>query len=172
MSSKECTKCGESKGLSEYYVRTASKDGLMSFCKECAKSKEDVYRANNKETIRAKNKKYRERNKEKIKAYQLKHAYTDKHKESNRIASKKYAEGNKSKKKAHWAVNNLIRKGGLIRASHCEKCEFSGDIHAHHDDYSKPLEVRWLCGACHREWHKEFGNGLSENDILQAIGFS
>lgn len=27
-------------------------------------------------------------------------------------------------------------------------------INAHHDDYSKPFNVRWLCPQHHREWHK------------------
>lgn len=36
-----------------------------------------------------------------------------------------------------------------------EKC-FCGEkeVHAHHDDYSKPLEVMWLCRIHHKERHK------------------
>jgi hypothetical protein len=33
----------------------------------------------------------------------------------------------------------------------CEKCRKKA--HAHHDDYSKPLEVRWLCIKHHKEEH-------------------
>jgi hypothetical protein len=29
------------------------------------------------------------------------------------------------------------------------------DAHAHHEDYSKPLEVRWLCTQHHNEAHRE-----------------
>jgi hypothetical protein len=34
-------------------------------------------------------------------------------------------------------------------------CEVCGDpqTHAHHDDYSKPLDVRWFCPRHHREEH-------------------
>jgi hypothetical protein len=35
----------------------------------------------------------------------------------------------------------------------CEKCG-AQKAHAHHDDYSKPLVVRWLCPADHVEWHR------------------
>lgn len=44
----------------------------------------------------------------------------------------------------------------------CEKCGMEPRkvdgrriVHAHHDDYSKPLEVRWLCRTCHAMEHRE-----------------
>ncbi len=56
------------------------------------------------------------------------------------------------KKKASEAVNNAVRDGRLSK----KPCEVCGDVkaQAHHDDYSKPLEVRWLCPKHHAEWHK------------------
>lgn len=56
------------------------------------------------------------------------------------------------KNEAHKAVNRAIKNGTLVRQS-CEVCGASDDIHAHHDDYSKPLDVRWLCGKHHRAHH-------------------
>jgi len=53
--------------------------------------------------------------------------------------------------KARTAVNNALRDGRLIRQP-CEACG-AEEGQAHHDDYSKPLEVRWLCGQHHRAAH-------------------
>lgn len=40
------------------------------------------------------------------------------------------------------------------RPKHCERCGGApGGIEAHHDDYAKPLEVRWLCRSCHIRHH-------------------
>ena len=45
-----------------------------------------------------------------------------------------------------------IMEGVLIRQP-CEVCNTEIDVQAHHDDYYKPLEVRWLCRKHHREHH-------------------
>ena len=42
---------------------------------------------------------------------------------------------------------------GLLRPRPCEVCGRRRSIHAHHVDYARPLEVRWLCRWCHLEQH-------------------
>lgn len=71
------------------------------------------------------------------------HAFGSGHTEETRDARKK------CRNETNWA----IRRGQLLR----KECEMCGEpkAEAHHDDYSKPLDVRWLCFAHHREWHRE-----------------
>ena len=46
---------------------------------------------------------------------------------------------------------NAIKRGVLVR----QPCEACGAVksEAHHDDYTKPLDVRWLCRAHHVAHH-------------------
>lgn len=53
---------------------------------------------------------------------------------------------------ARMATFNAIRKGTLTRPSACEQCGKGGRIEAAHHDYTRPLDVRWLCQSCHRSW--------------------
>ena len=46
-----------------------------------------------------------------------------------------------------------VSQGVLIRLP-CEVCSTVIDVQAHHDDYNKPLDVRWLCRKHHREHHR------------------
>ncbi len=46
-----------------------------------------------------------------------------------------------------------VAQGFLIRMP-CEVCQTEKDVQAHHDDYGKPLDVRWLCRRHHREHHE------------------
>jgi hypothetical protein len=53
-----------------------------------------------------------------------------------------------------------IYHGDLTPASNCEKCGVSSGeraLHGHHEDYSQPLDVVWLCSSCHRTEHNRDG---------------
>jgi len=55
-------------------------------------------------------------------------------------------------------TREAIRNGVLVRPSACEGCKSGGKIEAHHEDYGKPLDVRWLCAKCHPEAHCVLGD--------------
>ena len=43
---------------------------------------------------------------------------------------------------------------GILTKECCKVCGTNEDIEAHHEDYTKPLEIIWLCRKHHREHHK------------------
>lgn len=71
--------------------------------------------------------------------------------ETVRRAKLKWLQRNPEKNRAQSAVNYHIERGNILR----EPCEGCGaeKAEAHHDDYSKPLEIRWLCRGCHAGHH-------------------
>lgn len=63
---------------------------------------------------------------------------------------------------------NVYQRRGKLAPKPCERC---GDLFAekHHDDYSKPLEVHWLCRPCHLALHRAVGNpGISREKASGA----
>lgn len=137
---KKCFKCGEVKPLNEFYKHSMMADGHLNKCKCCAKK--DV-RVNRKDNIDY----YREYDRERGSRRTLEDLQRYRDKFPNKYA-------------AHTAVNNAKRAGEIVEQS-CEKCGGTDHIHAHHDDYNKPLEVRWLCAVHHKEWHDLNGEALN-----------
>jgi len=90
---------------------------------------------------------YYQKNKEAI----MERRNTPEYRENRRLYNKRHREKTKSRKKAHKKVENAIKFGTLKRQP-CEECG-NEDSHAHHDDYDKPLDVRWLCAQHHKEVH-------------------
>lgn len=68
------------------------------------------------------------------------------HNEEN--SKKRYPE----KQRARRIVEQAVKWGHLLRKP-CEVCSES-KTQAHHDDYSKALEVRWLCPVHHTAVHR------------------
>lgn len=130
---KRCFKCGEAKAVDEFYRHPMMADGHLGKCKECAKT--DV-KANRRE--RAEH--YSDYEAERFKTARRKAQVLESLRRQDPV-----------KRRARYAVSNAIRDGRLVR-SPCEVCGH-WKSEAHHDDYSKPLEVRWLCFKHHRELH-------------------
>lgn len=57
------------------------------------------------------------------------------------------------KYRARVTFGNAVRDGKVKRQP-CEACG-NPKTHGHHDDYSKPLDVRWLCTKHHAEAHRQ-----------------
>ena len=150
--SKTCFKCNAIKPLEDFYKHSMMLDGHVNKCKEC----------NKKDVIINRNKKidyYRQYDKERNTkphrvASKLEYVQTEAGKKIKSICSKNYEQKYPYKKLAVQAIAYAIRKGKIIRPSLCQNCNNTGKIHGHHNDYSKPYEVRWLCVKCHTSWHK------------------
>lgn len=71
----------------------------------------------------------------------------------------------KQKRSVRRSVQYALETGKLIRGN-CEICG-SPDTMAHHDNYWRPLEVRWFCIRHHWEVHEKIKNGNWEPLPLQ-----
>lgn len=52
---------------------------------------------------------------------------------------------------ARLEINKALKRGDLVRQP-C-RCGAADNVHAHHHDYKKPLDIEWLCAPCHRKEH-------------------
>ncbi len=147
---KKCNTCGEKLALSLFYRHSGNTDGRLGRCKECHKAGVRAARE-------ARPEHYREFDKKRASlphriAARKAYAATDQGIEATRRGQFAWIERNPEKRKAHIALNNALRDKRIERLS----CEICGEerSEAHHNDYSNPLGVRWLCKKHHIEIHK------------------
>ena len=136
--------------MEDFYRHDRMADGHLNKCKECVKSRVKKHRAENIVDI----KEYDRKRSDLPNRVALRAAYakTDRGKERQASGARAYVARNPQKRAAHIVVGNALR-GGKLTKMPCTRC---GDqkSDAHHDDYSKPLEVIWFCRACHAAHHK------------------
>ena len=169
---KICKLCRLEKTFDEFVKHKRYSDGFYCYCKECARNKNKEYKpteeAKKKKLISRK--KYRENNREIIRAQDRENYQKNpKHfKDKAREGMKKYLEiSGMKRRREHFDKNPeilisrlelsaAVRSGKLKKPTECSVCnKTSKRIEGHHDDYSKPLEIVWLCVPCHRKIHRK-----------------
>jgi len=179
---KYCYACKQEKPLADFGKNRSRKDGLCAECKECVRIINREYRAKNREALSAKKREHWKKNRESCQQKQREYRdknreacrekareYCDRNREACREATRKYYKKhrekccarikrfkrrNPEKVKAHNAINHAIAAGKIKRPVRCERCFEETFVEGHHSDYSKPLEVEWLCRKCHCKAHR------------------
>lgn len=120
---KLCAMCKETKPVEDFYPSKQTRDGRRSYCRKCwheAPSIQEAYRRHRKSKKFHDNLQRRRRDDPEYRRKYLIRMFT-----------------------------GIAAQLGVITRQPCEVC---GDpkVQAHHTDYSKPLEVRWLCKVHHQ----------------------
>lgn len=137
---KKCSKCEKIQPITEFYPHEQCRDKHTNICKSCEQIRHREYYLKNKAKVALINKNWRINNPEK-------------HRKSSFESIKKWKKHNVEAAKAHQLVNNhILRKKNLVPIN-CEKCGDVTKLQAHHEDYSKPFDIMWLCKKCHLKKH-------------------
>ena len=117
---KPCTKCGVVKPEKEFELDRRKEGRRLARCRECRRQEKSAWERANRDKVQARLKRRRRENPD--------------------------------KQHARQAIAKALERGQIEKPNKCEDCggEFpSRQIHAHHEDYSKRMDVEWLCRQCH-----------------------
>jgi len=152
---KRCRECGKEKPLDDFYTHPRMADGHLNKCKSCVKARVAKHRDRNLEAVRAYDRSRADQPDRAALRKQVAERWKSDPELRTRSSSQKAAwrHRNPEKSAAQTMVGNAIRDGKLERQP-CERCG-NPKADGHHDDYSKPLDVQWLCRKHHADRHKE-----------------
>lgn len=134
-SSRCCTTCGEQKPLAAFEADRRVPSGRGPRCRSC-------------------------RNRNYKPEYRYRYAERNREKERERARRKSSANTKRRDTKterARHAARNAVAAGAVVKPTRCEVCGDAPErhrLHAHHEDYDRPLDVRWLCSVCHGREHR------------------
>lgn len=147
---KTCRDCHVEKPATDFYPHPRMADGRLNKCKTCVKARISRHRRNNIEKIRAYDQ-IRNRLPHRLEI-RRKYAKTEAGKRVRATANSAWRQREPEKTAAHTILNHAIRDG-KVKKGPCSVCGLKKKIHGHHEDYSKPLDVIWVCDKHHKQIH-------------------
>lgn len=165
---KTCTKCKISKPKSEFSEQSkitgtdkvSTRDGLRVYCQSCRKAYAKEYYQNNKAKSFVTSREWRLANPEK-RAVICK-AWRQANPEACAAYQRAWSLAHPERHPAYKLVYNAVKNGILTRLP-CEICGTEENVHGHHEDCSKSLDVNWLCQEHHSERHAEIKAAYDNN---------
>lgn len=147
---KICKQCRDVKPDTAFYASNKSR------CKECVKAGVRANRANKLEHYREYDRKRADLPHRVALRRQVAEAVRADEQRRARDALQKqlWQQRNREERRAHIIAGNAI-SAGKLKPRPCERCGDAVGVQAHHEDYSKPLDVTWLCPPCHGQRHRE-----------------
>jgi hypothetical protein len=141
---RDCMREYSRKYKQKYY------DNNRELCIQRAKEQRE-----NDPDIKEKRRQYHQENKERRNAAMKAYSQTEAGKETRQRAQEKYRQSPQYslKQNARKKVLRAVKSGKIVKPTECEECKQELFLEAHHEDYSKPLEVKWLCKTCHENTH-------------------
>lgn len=147
MNEKQCFKCSQVLPLTHFYKHPQMGDGYLNKCKEC--NKKDSRGDYNRKIVDPEWKlKERERSRAKMSKARKEGKYISIEKEQKKLCTERYENKYPEKK----AARSLCQR---MKQEPCVVCGSKENIEGHHEDYSKPRDITWLCRNHHYERHVE-----------------
>ena len=138
---KPCIHCKQIKPLGEFYCHPMMGDGHLNVCKPCKRLYARTYAKTEAGYANAAKRQRTER----------RHLWQDEYERKRRAMSPE-------KFRARNTFWRALKNGKILKQPKCQfpRCEFT-KVEGHHDDYSRPLEILWLCKFHHRQRDIEIG---------------
>lgn len=149
---KQCDRCKEAKSLDLFHKDKTKKDGKHNRCKACALLYSRERWAEKSELLKrqARDRYTKGCRRESF----LKKMEDPKKREAHMKRVREYeSRQDPAKARARQRVRQAILNGKMVRPDFCSVCGEREKVQGHHADYSKPLEVQWLCQKCHSRTH-------------------
>jgi actin-related protein len=163
---KECSRkqCKQRHEKNKVYYNKINREYKQKNKEKINESSREYYYKNREKQL-IKRKEYREKNREKISLKEAVRRILDVDRfETNRQKhlnwskfnrerlneyQREWYKKNKEKRRAHVLLNRAISSGKIMRPNCCSQCNVICKPDGHHEDYSSPLNVIWICRKCH-----------------------
>lgn len=155
--SRTCSKCHQPKDLVEYSARRDAR--VETICKACYCEKDEAQR-----------KRLREQRDERRRLGISEPPKRKRKAKPYDAAARVVTPEMRIKLRARNRVKAALDRGILARPVACVGCRRPGPVDAHHVDYSKPLDVEWLCRTCHRDRHVDMARALRDQRTAAPEG--